>query len=97
MSVLTLRLPDMIEAQLTFFAQREQTTKSSLCRLALESFIAQKQRELELEGMVQAVNVMKSTPAAIAEAKAINQDFYATDVEANRGLLLAESSGDWWK
>ena len=97
MSLLTLRLPDMIEAQLAFFAQREQTTKSALGRLALEAFIAQKQRELELEAMFQAVNIMKSTPAALSEMEAMNQDFDATDVEAQQALQLAESSGTWWK
>lgn len=97
MSLITLRLPDIVEAQLAFFAQREQTTKSALGRLALETFIAQKQRELELEAMVQAVNVMKSTPAALSETEVMNQDFHSTDVEAQQASLVAESSGTWWK
>lgn len=40
---------------------------------------------------------MKSTPAALSEMEAMNQDFDATDVEAQQALLLAESSGTWWK
>ena len=97
MSVLTLRLPDAIEAQLDFFAQREQTTKSALGRLALESFIAQKQRALELEEMVRSVSVMNSNAAVTSEMRAINQDFYAADNDAALVLHVAENTSDWWK
>lgn len=97
MSVLTLRLPDIIEAQLDFFAKRDQTTKSALGRLALEAFIAQKQREVELEAMVHAVNAMNTTPAILSEMGAMNQDFYPADSEAQTVLLAAESPTTWWK
>jgi hypothetical protein len=97
MSVLTLRLPDIIEAQLDFFAKREQTTKSALGRLALEVFIAQKQREVELETMVQAVNTMNKTPEILSEMVAMNQDFYPTESEGQAFLLAPESAAAWWK
>ncbi len=97
MSVLTLRLPDIIEAQLDFFAKRDQTTKSALGRLALEMFIAQRQREIELEAMVLAASAMHTRPAALSEMVAINQDFYPTESDAQTVLLAAESPSIWWK
>ncbi len=97
MSVLTLRLPDQIESQLEFFAQREQSTKSALGREALEQFLAMKKREMELESMVQAVQSLNENPAYQAEMVEINQAFYPSDSENTERLNVAENEADWWK
>jgi len=101
MGILTLRLPENLDARLSAMAKGENSSRSELARTALERFLREKDREKLLAEMVKAAQFLASDPEARAESLRIAEDFAYTDNEA---LDMAEGrkpgdpeSEKWWK
>lgn len=79
MGMLTLRLDDELDAQLTREAERERKTRSELLREALAVFLSQRERQRFLDEIARAARELQT-----AEALAVAEEALPLDNEALR-------------
>lgn len=101
MGILTLRLPENLDARLNALSALENSSRSELARMALEKFLSEMEREKLLAGMAMAGRFLAQNPAARSESANLAEDFSLADSEA---LTLAEKrqpsdadSEPWWR
>lgn len=87
MSVISLRLPDDLEAKLEEEARLTSRPRSELAREAIADYLARAERERFLASLEGAARGLALDAAAVAEARAVADDFLPLDNEA---LALGE-------
>lgn len=101
MGILTLRLPEKLEQQLTELAAQTHQNRSTLARTALEAFLREQERKQFMDRLVSEAKAAYADESVRREAREMAEDFLPLDNEA---LDLAEGRkpGDpelekWWK
>ncbi|WNB73934.1 MULTISPECIES: CopG family transcriptional regulator [Methylomonas] len=102
MPILSLRLPDDVEANLKAEAQLEGKSQSEMARLAITEYLARRERERFMAEMVAAARALANDPQARAEALQIAADFDAADDDLDRIIADERAAGidpdeKWWE
>ena len=85
MSILSIRLPQRLEAHLSEESRLAKQPKSLLARAALEQFLAERRRERFLAQMTEAAKAIDPNHAAAVAEEALPLD--------NEALALTENGG----
>ncbi len=101
MAILTLRLPDNLDRQLTALAAQTHQNRSELARTALERFLRELERKQLMDALVAEAKAAYADETVRQHACEIAETFLPLDNEA---LDIAEGrkTGDpeplqWWK
>ncbi|NDG75806.1 MAG: ribbon-helix-helix protein, CopG family [Synechococcaceae bacterium WB8_1B_136] len=104
MAALSLRLSDELERKLSQEANLSGQPRSQLIREALETLLAQRERQRAEVALITAARVLADDPAARQEALAVSADFLAAENEALARVEAAEvhTAGEaqeaaWWR
>ncbi len=104
MVALSLRLSEELERKLSQEASLSGQPRSQLIREALETLLAQRERQRAETALMAAARVLADDPAARQEALAVAADFLAADNEALARVEAAEAhtAGEaqeaaWWR
>ena len=87
MSVISLRLPDDLEAKLEQEASRTSRAKSEIARDAIVDYLARQERERFLASLEAAARSLAADPQSTSEALSVASEFLPLENEA---LALGE-------
>lgn len=87
MPALSLRLPDDLDQRLAEEARLEGVPRSDVARNAISDYLARRERERFMGELVAAAGAMVQNPAAVDEARELNEEHLPLD---NETLGLAE-------
>lgn len=100
MTAISVRLPEELEAQLTHEAAIEGKARSEVAREAIAEYLARREQERFMAGMVAAAKALATDSAAMAEALELANDSADKGLDA---IIKAECAADidhnqkWWK
>jgi predicted transcriptional regulator len=101
MANISVRLPPDIERSLEKEARLTDRNRSDLVREAVGEYLTRKQRERLIDEMSKAARALYSNPAAVAEARQIQEDFDAVDttldqIESQERAAGIDPDKKWW-